>query len=784
MRTWLEKLCGLEAIHLDGGAPLALEWESAAPRWVVFAIACALLTGIAATYRPTARQAPRRLIPAILRALAFTVLMVLASQPALVLQRERIEHAEVALLVDVSASMAHADRSPDSANRKSRLTQAVDALCTRESAALGALASNNHVSLYAVGDRIQQLGWVQSPADLPNVREQLHALSAGAPATRLAAGLDELLGERSDARLAAVVVISDGQDQSRAHSQSVIEHAQARKTPIVVVPMGTAQEPANLELGALAVTGGANAGDLVAVRAQLTVRGVSAPCAVDAALIDEETGATLATARIPLDAGTRSADVELFALPARAGGLPLRIDVSPLENEHDIADNVARGVVQVRDEQLRVLYVEGYPRYEYRYLVNALLREPTIRLSCLLLSADEDFAQEGTDPIRRFPETAEELADFDVIVLGDVDPHAHWASPAQLQLLAEHIAQGGGFAVIAGERHVPREFRGTALEALLPVKLARANLLAEQTSSTGGYSPRMTPAGSDSTLLRWRPVAEENAALFHGLPALYWCAPTVGCRPGAEVLLEHPTAHAGDDPLPMLVVGRFGAGHTLFQATDDTWRWRRHRGELLHDSYWVRALRSLAAGRAAHGYDAIELRVEPAVARLGERVRVHALVRDSRLAAQLPHQLTLVLRDAHGQVQQECVLPPVDAAQTTTFAASLVPRSAGVFDLDLAEHPAEPDTGAAQRRLRVEPDDAEARHIAADHDYLRALAEATGGREIPLAELAEAFAAIEDRSRRTPDDLRETLWDTPLSMALIVLLLAAEWVARRWLGMP
>ena len=186
-----------------------------------------------------------------------------------------------------------------------------------------------------------------------------------------------------------------------------------------------------------------------------------------------------------------------------------------------------------------------------------------MQLSCLLLSADDLFAQEGTNPIRRFPQTPEELDEFDVVIFGDVDLSRHWISTAQQQMLVDFVSRrGGGFALIAGLRHAPTSFISTPLERLLPVRIRTALENEDRTESFTGFHPRMTAAGMTDRALRFHRRLRQSRALFDALPPLFWSAPMLDAKPGAEVLLEHPTLQGTVGPLPVVVRGRFGAGRT------------------------------------------------------------------------------------------------------------------------------------------------------------------------------------------------------------------------------
>src|SRR5262249_6038711 len=152
--------------------------------------------------------------------------------------------------------------------------------------------------------------------------------------------------------------------------------------------------------------------------------------------------------------------------------MTVRVEAEPQDDEFDLDNNRAQIAINVHDEKLRVLYVEGPPRFEYRFLKNTLLRETTIASSCLLLDATEAFVQEGNDPIRAFPVSPGELNRYAVVLRGDVDLRGDGISPAQIAMRGDFVgARGGGLGFIAGERAMPHHLRGTALEKLLPVRI-------------------------------------------------------------------------------------------------------------------------------------------------------------------------------------------------------------------------------------------------------------------------------------------------------------------------
>jgi uncharacterized membrane protein len=260
---------------------------------------------------------------------------------------------------------------------------------------------------------------------------------------------------------------------------------------------------------------------------------------------------------------------------------------------------------------VKVLYVEGTPRWEYRYLKNAMLRQPSVRISCLLTSADLGFTQEGSradpkigfpGPLQRFPAKAEELAAFDVLLLGDVDPRQF--TDAQLAMIADFVRKGGGLGVAAGPRYTPSAYRKSPLAELLPVNVEKVEPDGKDAQFPDGFQPALTDAGRASPIFRaWREgreAREKGRGAEKDYEPLYWYCRGVTARPaadGAEVLATHPTARADGNPVPLLVIGRCGKGRTLFSGIDDSWRWRFAANDDVFAGYWLEQFRYLAGGK-------------------------------------------------------------------------------------------------------------------------------------------------------------------------------------------
>jgi len=786
MTRLLEWLLDLEHIRLARDAPLLFRWEGGLPPWILFALTLAALTAVAATYRVERTTPTRRGILIALRCAIVGLVLAVLCRPTLVLQRNRVESSHVALAVDASMSMAVRDRDGEGKMEPPRIEQVQDALLTDDAAPLRTLLGQNAVQLYQFSGAAESEAFAASLENIESLADALRATKPEGVSTDLAKAIATILEKGQGRRLAAIVLASDGRSTQSGALKDALELAAGRQVPIFPIRVGSTEPIRDVEVGPLRAQDGVFVNDLLAVEAQLSARGLTEPTRVTVHLVEDRTGAVVAEESVVLETGDATATVELRAKPSAPGVARYRVEVPPLPGENNLENNVDRVDVTVLDGGLRVLFVEGYPRYEYRYLKNALLREPTMQMSVLLLEADEQFIQEGTEPIRRFPDSPEELNRFDVVVFGDVDPRGGWLTTSQMNLLLDFVGnEGGGFGLIAGERSAPQRFLGTPLEKLIPVIIDPAFSGRYDAPLTTGFGPRLTADGRRSRIFRFSAERERNEELLDGLPELYWFARTLGPRPGATVLLEHPTVRAENGSMPLLVTGRYGAGKLLFQATDDTWRWRRLSGELLHDSFWVHAMRELRRESRGSRDRRYTLQTDRRTYAYGSSVRVRIELLDPQLLSDHREgvEVTVFDRGASDETPVTRVEASPIGPVSRVFEGSFVPDRPGGFSIQATGIVTPPDERVSSAEVRVERPDLEARRPEADFEALDRIAAATGGRVLDLDNLAEAFTAIRDRSVQIPDDIVEPLWDSKLILILFVSMISLEWGLRKAFGL-
>lgn len=804
MEHLLELLLGLEKGFLsregDFGVRFAPQWPGqqfmGAGMWNFLLVLAALLL-VVYIYRREGRSRPKRITLAALRLLLLGLILVLLNRPILTLDQSRVEPSVLAVLVDDSVSMKVRDGAagPDG-QPESRLRAAVQLLIGQNQPLLHELAKQHEIRVFRF-DRdaqpIGELGQVKDDASPAPDRssaltQALSELTPQGQQTQVIRSIQRVLDDLQGQRIAGVVVLTDGRETTREPMASAMETLKNYGVKIYPIPIGTDQLPRNIEIQAVSVQDSAFNGDIVNVKVTIRGGGFTAGHPVQLVLKDKKTGQPLLredgtpaqeTVILP---GDQPVETEIQFKPTQVGTLDLMVEAQPQPGELDEDDNYRITQVAVLDAKIAVLYVDGYPRWDYRYIKNEMIRDKTVDISCLLTSADPGFAQEGDRPIRRFPESIQELLDYDVVLFGDVDPRQF--SDAQLQLVSEFVSKkGGGFGMVAGPRWSPRAYRNTAIEPLLPVSIVQVGEPPTPENLTLGFRPALTRQGAASSIFRFFADRQVNERfLKESWQPLFWYCRGVTVKPGVgEVYAEHP-ADSGPDghKAPILVLGRFGAGRTMFSAIDDSWRWRFYTGESIFDTYWVQQLRYLARGRKL-GQRRLTLTTLRPSYELGEQVRVDLRILDPQLLLQLPDQIRVELMDDTGQIIRREILVRQEG-QNDLYAGSWTADRTGRFTLRLPAI-----AGGIDDRdmpIQVSIPRLELTNPQVDRTLLGRLASETMGRTVEPAQASTRLPAIITSAAKViPVETTMPLWDAPLSMALFVMLITAEWILRKMFGM-
>lgn len=771
---------------------VGLSLDAAWPGWVLALAVGGAVALVVWTYGTPSGWSRRTMGLAALRAAAVLGLLLVLARPTLIFSRDYQPRSVLTVAVDTSASMAREDvpragmNSPDS-----RLRWAVAQLTERKGALLGSLLRDHDVQLVAVADRVASDLMLTRREQLPQAMAWLTALKADGPVTDLTAAVQQVLATAPAGQVSAgIVLVSDGRRTAGAPLNTTAEQLASQHCPAIAVPVGSDRPLPDLELADLEAPARVFIGEPVAIRGRVNMVGVDKPAAATVRLVEpgtesgsRERHGVIAQRRVdvkPDGAG----EFSLIYRPEKTGLSRLLVKVESAVAEANLRNNVAPVQVEAVDAKIRVLYIEDQARFEYRYLKNLLVREPTIISSCLLLSADPQFPQEGSEPIPRFPETFEQLERYDVVILGDLDPRAGWAGPHGLEDLARWVEEkGGGLTWLMGPRNGLQAWRGTPLGKLLPVQPVRE--VADSQPAARPYRLVLTPLAHLSPIFLLDVDSDTPGSIgatIDQLPPWQWEAMAGPATPAAEALAVSPLLRTADGPVPLVVTGRYGAGQTLYCGTDDLWRWRRFRDIEHWRSFWLQSIRWLAGPRKLGAHRPISLEAAPTKATVGQPVAFTLQVRDTQLEPQLPERVSVAIRQADGDDQQNLWLQRTPQQAVYTGSIALDRSGSYTAQAQVAMAP------AVTAAFTVNQQEAETADTPADSVALRQWAEAVNqaGGEGYTIEMDHLGQLASLNLPRAPVRTRVTEvrpWDNWIALLLVAGLFVAEWAWRRARGL-
>jgi hypothetical protein len=774
-----------------------LTFSGAPPLWVVvLVIAPLLILFVAAIYRREGESAsPRaKLLLGVLRFSAVALLLLVIFQPVSENKVFAVNRSTVGVLIDESLSMDRAEEySPELAEQLARAA----GVTAEEVRTLPRGELVRRVVKRAGVDLIGDLGKKVDPrlyAFASTVRPitSIDEVMRGTedPARGASAVGDALLAALSELRhktLSALVVVTDGQSNQGKEPQEVATLAQADGIPIHTVAVGNPSEPRNVAILAVNAPDAAMVEETVPVEVSLAARGFESEPA-EIVVTDKQGNQELARQGFTLSERGGQQTETLFFKPGREGDYRLEIKIPPKPGEQFTDDNVRVIALRVQPEVIKVLYVEGRPRWQYRYLKDILLRAPNIKAQCLLTSATSDFIQEattGVPSLTRFPPTRKDLFQYDVIVLGDVAPdeidsfQTRSTTEDLLKEFKEFVELGGGFVMIAGQLHAPRDYRDTPIADILPVEIGDPDEERTNVQDHGVFRPHLPDWELPHRIVTLETNLPLNRKLLedeeYGLPGMWWYFPVRRAKPGAEVILVHPKNRNRFGEHILMAATRVPAGRTLFVGVDETWRWRMPYADRYTERFWRAAVRDVAIAKLRSSDKRFDLRTDKERYNLGEPIEVSVRVFDEDFRPSREPQQVVHLQRVDRAVE-ELIAHKQDEG---TYQRTLRADAPGTWRLWL-EDANQAGKKLSQRTLEVQVPMLEFVNPALDRPRLEGVAQASGGRCVGLHELPALLAGLSGESRRVPVRTeRKDLWDRAWVLLTVVGLLGAEWALRK-----
>lgn len=573
-------------------------------------------------------------------------------------------------------------------------------------------------------------------------------------------------------RLAAVVLATDGDWNTGASPSLAATRLRMRGIPVIAVPTGSDTRLPDVEVTAFDVPTFAVAGKPLRI-----------PFSIDSSLPrDTVVSLTMTTStgeeiqqQGTLPAMGRLQDAMVWR-PGAPGTVKLTLTVPKTSNERNSDNNTMTAELDVRLEQLRVLVVDSYPRWEYRYLRNALERDPGVDVSTLLFQPDLGKPGAGRGYLKQFP-ADDALALFDVIVLGDVGVADRQLSPEHCASIVKTVRdQAAGLVFLPGMRGHQMSLLNTELSELFPVVLDPGQPRGWGTALPGKFT--LTEAGMQSLLTKLEDTDEASAQVWSQLPGFQWYAPALRARAGSEVLAIHATEANQFGRVPLIATRTFGAGKILFMGADGAWRWRRGVEDKFHYRFWGQVARWMSYQRNMAQGDKMRLFFAPDRPRTGSTLTLNANVmgptgeplRDGTVIAQVVSPT--------GKPSSIRFLPAGEEAWGL-FTGTFTPAEPGDYKVVLSCT----DAGASmETTLSVQGTVKERRGQPARPEVLKEIALLTRGEVINSGDPGAVVAAVSALPEEEPAQRRLPLWAHPAWAGTLIALLAIFWIGRKAAG--
>ena len=689
----------------------------------------------------------------VLQAAFLALLLLMLWRPALSIATLKPQQNIVGVLIDDSKSMAIAE------NGATRRDQAAKAL---DSGLLQSLKDRFQVRLYRVGDGAARM-------------EKTEQLNAAAPVTRLSDALRQVAAESSNLPVGAFVLLTDGADNSGGVDPETIATLRQHRIPVHTVGFGFEALSHDVELSDLQLPPRTLADSRVLAQVAIRQSGFAGQ---SVRLTLRDSGKALASQSVVLGSDGAEQIVSVLFNAGPAGVRNLEASIEPLQGEANASNNRLTRVMDVDGAKPRVLYIEGEPRWEFKFIRRAIDEDKSLKLASILRTTQNKIYRQGVESenelAQGFPTKPEELFAFQGLIIGSVE--ANWFTNSQQELIKEFADRRGGGVLFLGGRFGLSDggYNQPPFTEMLPVDLPSGkNTYHPQSAAT----VELTQAGRDSLLTRLIDNPDANVERWKKLPYLMNWQDPGSPKKGALTLVEMSPG-GSTRKLPALITENYGHGRTAVFATSGSWRWQMLQplADQTHEIFWQQMLRWLVSGSP----DRLVLTTSKSLLADQQRVHLRAEVRDKLYETASDAQVEAHILGPDGLSERVALRP--DPRERGVYTADWDAPKPGSYLTEAIARRGDEELGRDVLTFRREDGVAENSHTEQNRELLEKLSSQTGGRYYRPGEVKQLANEIEySESGITVRETRD-LWNMPVVFLLALALRASEWVLRRRWG--
>jgi uncharacterized membrane protein len=730
---------------------------------VIAAIAGTILTYRRARVRGT--LARHRIVLISLRLATLGLMLFCLFRPVLVVRAAVSQQNFLGVLVDDSRSMQIGD--VDGTSRGAFVRDKFSA----ESPVMKALGDKFILRTFRFSSSARRLG---APTELTFSGSQ----------TKLGAALEGARQELAGLPVAGLVMVSDGADTTDASLSDALLALKAADVPVFTVGVGEEALAKDIQIGRVSVPQSALKGTAILVDAVITHTGFPGETVT---LDVEDEGRIVGSQEVKLPAAGEPATVRVRFTAAEAGPRLFRFRIAPQPGELVTENNVRETLIDVRDRKEKILYFEGEPRFEYKFIRRAVAQAPNnaadsnIEVVGLQRTADNKYYRQGLENgdelAAAFPKTRDELFAYRGLILGSIEAGAFTGD--QLQMIADFVEKrGGGLLMLGGPRAFAEgSYAGTPVADVLPVVFERP-AKALDAGAVARLKVHPTRAGVAHAVTQLGANEQASAAIWEKLPTLTSVNALRAVKPGATILLSGTDERRREQVV--LAYQRYGRGRAIAFPVQDSWLWQMHADipyeDMTHENYWRQLLRWLVDGVPDH----VEAHVSTERVEAGETITLTADVVDPTFVE---------INDARAVAHVEGPKGTFDVPMQWTgersgqYRGTFVAPDDGLYSAHVEAARGNQTLGVGATYVRAAPSDSEYFDAGMNAARLRRIADETGGRFYKAADVAALAEDVRYSGRGVTTTEERDLWHIPIMLVMILGLMCAEWGYRRAVGL-
>jgi uncharacterized membrane protein len=724
------------------------------PIWIATIILVISFAIVIFSYYRTDKPLSRRYRYALiaLRILAIGLILFCLLDPTIIMREETIKKSNILVLIDDSQSMS----LTDSGEKTTRIDEVKKALISKDGSKsiIESLDENFNTQLY------------QFSSDVTPVKEL--SLKAQGNLTDIGKAITKTFDDWKGQPVAGIVLITDGSHNS---GEDPIRSAQKVGVPIYTVGVGQTKMPRDISVSRVEVSPVAYVDHALPIRVAIGSNGYDGREVRITLNQSDNFGSLKDSTSLKLDSRLGEQIVDLQTKPQQEGTIKFTVSVSSAPDELTQQNNTYTFFVKVVKTKLKVLYVEGSPRWESTFLNRTLQRDPNVDVTYLITTKQGGYYPQF--PPKTFPDTKNEFSSYDVMILGDISPNS--LKNEQLVMIKDFIENRGGSILFLGgvKSYGDGGFGESILRDLLPIDIGQNGAKQIKTS----FNPVLTQQGITHPITRLSDDSQENTSIWRDLPPISKFYSGIGIRSGATVLAENQ-----QEKRPFITFQRYGKGMVLMIAGDDLWQWAFGAypfggDDSYYRKFWSGTIRWLSSVRTQA--DQVSVTTSKQTYSRDEKVRVKAYIYNENYDP---------VNDAQIKAQ---VQTPAKATRDLIFtleengrySAEFSPTMDGNYKIGVEGQRNGSLIGKSSTEFIVQTATLEFLNTQLNEPLLKEIADISGGSYDKISNISNLPSSIKETKDKVISIRERSIWDNAFVLIIVMALLTTEWFIRKKKGL-